>query len=90
MMPPFDWTALVQTVFAAALPFLVQAIRNLKPTMPRILVWSLPPVLGAVIQWLGSLAAFPGFVGWKGFVAGLAAIALREAVSTLNEHGVNG
>ena len=88
-MPPFDWQSLVQAVFAALLPFLVQAVRDLRPTMPRLLVWTLPPVLGAVIQWLGSLAAFPGFAGWKGFAAGLVAIALRELVSTLQEHGVN-
>ena len=86
-MPPFDWTALAQALLAAALPFLVQAIRSLKPQMPRILVWSLPPVLGGLIAWLTQLG---GLSGWQGVAAGLAAIALREFVSTLQEHGVNG
>jgi hypothetical protein len=87
MMPPFDWTALAQALLAAALPFLVQLIRNLKPQMPRILVWSLPPVLGGLIAWLTQVG---GMTGWQGVAAGLAAIALREFVSTLGEHGVNG
>ena len=87
MMPPFDWTALAQALLAAALPFLVQLIRNLEPQMPRILVWSLPPVLGGLIAWLTQVG---GMTGWQGVAAGLAAIALREFVSTLGEHGVNG
>lgn len=86
-MPPFDWTALAQAVLAALLPFLVQAIRLWKPTMPRILVWTLPPVLGGLIAWLTQVA---GMTGWQGVAAGLVAIALREAVHTLEEHGVNG
>jgi hypothetical protein len=87
MMPPFDWTALAQALLAAALPFLVQGIRRLKPEMPRILVWTLPPVLGGLIAWLTQVG---GMTGWQGVAAGLAAIALREFVSTLQEHGVNG
>jgi len=86
-MPPFDWTALAQALLAAALPFLVQAIRSLKPQMPRILVWSLPPVLGGLIAWLTQLG---GLSGWQGVAAGLAAIALREFVDTLQQHGLNG
>jgi len=86
-MPPFDWTALAQAVMAALLPFLVQGIRRLKPQMPRILVWSLPPVLGGLIAWLTQVG---GMTGWQGVAAGLVAIALREFVSTLGEHGVNG
>ena len=86
-MPPFDWTALAQALLAAALPFLVQLIRNLKPQMPRILVWSLPPVMGGLIAWLTQVG---GMTGWQGVAAGLAAIALREFVSMLQEHGVNG
>ena len=87
MTPSFDWTALVQALLAAALPFLVQAIRRLQPQMPRILVWTLPPVLGGLIAWLTQVG---GMTGWQGVAAGLAAIALREAVSTLEEHGING
>ena len=86
-MPPFDWTALAQAVMTALLPFLVQGIRRLKPQMPRILVWSLPPVLGGLIAWLTQVG---GMSGWQGVAAGLAAIALREFVSTLQEHGING
>jgi len=87
MTPSFGWTALAQALLAALLPFLVQGIRKLKPTMPRILVWSLPPVLGGLIAWLTQVG---GITGWQGVAAGLAAIALREAVSTLEEHGING
>jgi len=86
-MTPSFWTALAQALLAALLPFLVQGIRKLKPTMPRILVWSLPPVLGGLIAWLTQVG---GITGWQGVAAGLAAIALREAVSTLEEHGING
>ena len=85
-MPPFDWTALAQALLAAGLPFLVQVIRNLKPQMPRILVWSLPPVLGGLIAWLTQVG---GMSGWQGVTAGLVAIALREVVHTLQEHGVS-
>lgn len=84
---PADQTqALIIAVFAAALPFGVALLRKLVPTMPRILVWSLPPVLGALIAWGTALP----LTGWQGLAAGLIAIALREAASTLKEHGING
>jgi hypothetical protein len=79
--------AAVIAVYAALLPFLVQGIRALVPTMPRILVWTLPPVIGGLVAWLTTLG---GIGGWKGLAAGLIAIALREGVSTLKQHGING
>lgn len=78
--------AVVIAVFAAVLPFGVALLRKLVPTMPRILVWSLPPILGALIAWGTALP----LSGWQGLAAGLIAIAFREAASTLKEHGING
>lgn len=84
--PADQQQALVIAVFAAVLPFGVALLRKLVPTMPRILVWSLPPVLGALIAWGTALP----LTGWQGLAAGLIAIAFREAASTLKEHGING
>jgi hypothetical protein len=85
---PVDQTqALVVAIYAAVLPFAVALIRKFAPTMPRLLVWSLPPVLGGLVAWLTQLG---GIGGWKGLAAGLIAIAFREFASTLKEHGLNG
>jgi len=88
VLPPFDWQTLVQTSFAAVLPLAVYYIRKLKPRMPRIVVWTMAPALGGLGQYLMSIASIPGMAGWKGFLAGLGAIALNEFVTTLSEHGV--
>ncbi|HEY6547630.1 MAG TPA: hypothetical protein VI589_06980 [Vicinamibacteria bacterium] len=79
--------ALVIAVFAAVLPIGVAVVRKALPTLPRIVVWGLAPAGGALLGYLTSLG---GMTGWKGFAAGLAAIAVRELVDTLKEHGVNG
>jgi len=86
-VPADQSQALAIALFSALLPFLVSGIRKLRPTMPRIVVWTLPPFLGALIAWLTNLG---GLSGWQGLAAGLGAIALREGVSTLQEHGLNG
>lgn len=81
----------VIALFAAALPFVTNWIRRAKPTMPRMLVWSIPPLLGLLIGWVGSYFAAGGAVnGWRGLAGGLIAIALHEARTTFQDHGVNG
>jgi hypothetical protein len=89
-LAPFDPQAFIAAMFAAGLPFLTQGIRKLYPGLPRMAVWAIPPVLGSVLGYVGSLmsASAPG--GWKGFALGLVAIALREAKSTFDDHGING
>jgi hypothetical protein len=85
-----DPQALVAALFAAGLPFMTQAIRHFAPGLPRMAVWAIPPLLGSLLGWLGTYggSAAPG--GWKGFALGLVAIALREAKSTFDQHGLNG
>jgi hypothetical protein len=87
---PFDPQAFVAVLFAAGLPFLTSWVRSFAPGLPRMVVWTIPPVLGALLGYLGTLVtgAAPG--GWKGFLLGLIAIAVREAKSTFDEHGING
>jgi len=82
---------LVIAGFAAVLPFITNQIRKAKPTMPRMLVWSIPPVLGLLSGWAASYLAAGGPVnGWRGLAGGLIAISLHEARTTLSAHGVNG
>ena len=78
--------AIAIAVFAALLPFAVAGIRKIAPTLPRIVVWGLPPVLGGLVAWLTNIG---NLSGWQGLGVGLVAIALREFVSTLQEHGVS-
>jgi ABC-type glycerol-3-phosphate transport system permease component len=79
--------AAVLAAFAALLPFAVEILKKFIPGMPRMLIWAAAPVLGAAIGWVTGIG---GMTGWKGFAAGLAAIALREFQSTFKQHGVNG
>jgi hypothetical protein len=82
---------LVIVLFAAVLPFVTDWIRKAKPTMPRMLVWSIPPVLGALAGWVVAYFAAAGPVNsWRGLAGGLIAIALHEARTTFNDHGING
>jgi hypothetical protein len=87
MPTPVDQSqAMAVAVFAALLPFAVAGIRKIAPTLPRIVVWGLPPVLGGLVAWLTNIG---NLSGWQGLGVGLVAIALREFVSTLQEHGVS-
>lgn len=81
---------LVIAVFAVLLPFATKFIRSLKPTMPRMLVWSIPPVLGLATGWVTSYFSGGATSGWRGLAGGLIAIALWEARTTFGDHGVNG
>ena len=83
---PLDPQAAVYAAFAAALPFLVEGIKKIVPGLPKILVWAAAPILGAALGYVGTFitGAAPG--GWKGFLLGLIAIALREAQNTFAQH----
>lgn len=80
---------LVIAVFAVLLPFATKGIRSLMPTMPRLLIWSIPPVLGLATGWVASYFS-SGVTGWKGLAGGLIAIAMWEFKTTLADHGANG
>jgi hypothetical protein len=80
---------LVIGVFAVVLPFLVGMLRKLKPTMPRLLVWSLPAILGMLGTW--AVSYFSGSVNpWSGALSGMIAVALHELRTTYADHGING
>jgi len=82
---------LVIALYAVGLPFVTTRIRALKPTMPRMLVWSIPPMLGLLSGWIVNYFAASGPVnGWRGVAGGLIAISLWELKTTFKDHGVNG
>jgi hypothetical protein len=85
-----DQEKLVIALFACVLPFVTKWIRQVKPTMPRMLVWSIPPVLGLATGWVASYFTQGATNGWRGLAGGLIAIALWEAKTTFGDHGVNG
>lgn len=80
---------LVIALFAAVLPFVTGWLRQAMPTMPRLLIWSIPPFLGLLTGWAASYFA-SGVNGWRGLAGGLIAIALHEFRTTAKDHGVNG
>lgn len=80
---------LVIGVFAVVLPFLVDLLRKAKPTMPRVLVWTLPSVLGLIATW-GVSYLSTSVNPWSGILSGLLAVALHELKTTVSAHGVNG
>jgi len=80
---------LVIAMFAVLLPFATSAIRSLMPTMPRMLVWAIPPFLGLATGWVASYFS-SGVTGWKGLAGGLIAISMWELRTTFKAHGVNG
>jgi hypothetical protein len=80
---------LVIGLFAVVLPFLVNLLRKAKPTMPRMLVWSLPSILGLLLTWGTSLLT-ESVNPWSGIVSGLLAVAVHEARTTFKDHGING
>ncbi len=86
-IPADQAQAFVIALLAAALPFGVAVLKKLIPGMPRILIWALGPTLGFAITWITSIG---GLNGWKGFAAGLMAVALHEAKTTIEQHGLNG
>jgi hypothetical protein len=80
---------LVVALFAALLPFMVSKLRDLKPTMPRMLVWSLPSILGLLLTWGTSYLA-ASVNPWSGLLSGLIAVAIHEARTTFKDHGIDG
>jgi hypothetical protein len=84
---PTDLQMFIHMAFVALLPYAVDAVRKLKPNMPRALVWIMGPALGLLLQWLLAMLATPGMAGWKGFLAGLVAVAVHSLRSSWEEHG---
>jgi len=81
---------LVIALFATVLPFVTGWLRKAMPSMPRLLVWSIPPVLGLAIGWTASYFGAGDVNAWRGLAGGLIAIALHEFRTTVQKHGVNG
>lgn len=87
--PALDVRAVSDAVVVALLPVLVWAVRQAIPRLPRALIWTLPIVFGTLTTMIAS-ALDAGISGWRGIILGGLAIALREMVSTLKEHGLTG
>ena len=84
-----DMQKIVIGTFALLLPFATKKLREVVPTMPRMLVWSLPSILGLLGTW-GVSYLSAAVNPWSGLLSGLLAVALWEAKSTLKDHGLNG
>jgi hypothetical protein len=65
---------LVIGVFSLVLPFIVGGIRKIIPGLPKLVIYSIPIVVGGVVGYIGTL----GLNGWKGLAVGLIAIALHQ------------
>mgnify|MGYP003423730003 FL=1 len=86
---PLDYRPIFDGVVVAVLPVLVHYVRQALPKLPRALIWTLPIVFGSVTTMIAQ-ALGSGVSGWRGMILGGLAIALREAVSTIKEHGLTG
>lgn len=89
-----DWNALVNGLVVVVVPALVAAIKagaaKYLVQLPRVVVWALPLVLGGLISWITQLIPAIPSTSINGILLGAAAMVLRELVSTVKEHGVNG
>jgi hypothetical protein len=85
-----DYAGVVNAIVVAVVPVLVYYFRKVIPKLPRVLVWTLPMVFGSLISVFAELLAVPGANGWKGLLLGAVSLVLRELISTLREHGLNG
>lgn len=79
-----DIAALINDIglplIAALVPVIVAAFKTLLPKVPTFLLPLLAPILGAAGDLLlGLLAGVPA-TGWKGALAGLAGVGVREIV----------
>lgn len=85
-----DWSYLIGKALVPVTYAMVFGIRLLLPRLPRMVVWTLPMVLGAGLTALQTyLMTLPaGSVNY--LAVGAAAIALNEAITTVKRHGVNG
>lgn len=84
-----DPRAIFEAVVVAVLPVLVYGVRQVLPRLPRALIWTLPIVFGSLLTVIAS-ALDSGISGWRGVILGGLAIALRELVTTIKEHGLTG
>lgn len=79
-----DIAALINDIglplIAAVVPVIVAAFKKLLPKVPTFLLPLLAPLLGAAGDFLLSLLAGVPATGWKGALAGLAGVGVREIV----------
>jgi hypothetical protein len=87
----FDWTAVainfVTGLQVLIVPLLVTGVRNLLPSIPRVALPFVALALGVFTDGFATWVAGGGFSPLRGALVGLAAVVLREIVSTLAEHG---
>ena len=83
---PPDWNGMADTVVVAILPALVYYIRKVLPKMPRVVVWAIPLLLGAITTTIGQQLD-AGVSGWRGLMLGMLAISVRELASTFKQWG---
>lgn len=89
----FDWTAvainLVTGLQVLVVPLLVSGVRKLLPEIPRIALPFAALVIGVLTDGFATWVAGGGFSPLRGAIVGLVAVALREIVSTIGQHGAS-
>lgn len=85
-----DWSYIVGKLLTPALYLVVFGTRKLLPRLPRLVVWSLPMVLGplATQVQVWAMGLDPASVNY--WAAGALAIAMNELLSTVKQHGLKG
>jgi len=80
----------VNAAIVAFVPVLVMYFKKFLPGLPRVVVWAMPMVLGGLVTFVAQAAAGAGPGTAKGVVLGALGLVLRELVTTVKEHGLNG
>lgn len=83
-----DWAKIADPVTVLLVYLTTYGIRLLLPKLPRLVVWTLPVTLGAILTYVQAAAG--AAVGWQHYFIGAVAIALNEGLTTVKKHGVNG